>query len=140
MITEKQKAKLKRQLKKYRKNGKSFYEMGRSLLDITETIANVVGDQKVNIILPYSNFNCNGSAKKIAEDVQYLTPCSGGKCWDVEHATTLFYGDKKCNNKNYLPFQSDTDVFHVQRCTYYTKKDDCIYIILEEGLSWRAFL
>lgn len=140
MITEKQRKELVKALDMFVKKGDKLYQLGSRLIDITEAIANIVGEQRVIINLPYHNFNCKGSAKKIYEDVRYLTPFMGGNCCDINHTSTLFYSDSKCKNGTYLPFQSDCDVFHVVSCTYHKKTNDTIVINLEKGMNWRELL
>lgn len=139
MITQKQRSALTQALDTFVKKGKT-YEIGSSLLSITEAIACVIGEQEIIIYLPYGSFRCKGKAKQVYEDVLYLTPFMGGNCCDINHTSTLFYGETKCKNGNYMPFQSDCDVFHVASCTHYKKRGDVVIIRLEKGMSWRALL
>jgi hypothetical protein len=58
----------------------------------------------------YSTFNCHGNINDIIDDIKGLMPFSIKRKHESQ-CTTLFYGNKKINRTNYLPFQSSYDRF-----------------------------
>ena len=92
---------------------------------------------KVQINVPYSNFNCKGTANRIAKEVSGLTPFSKNRI-EESSVTTLFYGDELVNRGGYyLPFQSDCDVFFIENVTTQNK---VLVIDLIKAPSWREYL
>jgi hypothetical protein len=116
---------------------KGFGACGFSLKSITQKIAELYGSKHVQINVPYSNFNCKGTANKIAREVSGLTPFSKNRI-EVSNATTLFYGNKLVNRRSYyLPFQGECDVYFVENISTINK---VVVIDLEKAPSWRAYL
>ena len=112
-------------------------ECGFSLRSITSRIAELYGSKQVRINVPYSNFNCKGTANRIAKEICGLTPFSKTPI-EIEDAKTLFYGDKQVNKRGYyLPFQGECDVFFVDSVT---TQDKVLVIDLVEAPSWRMYL
>jgi hypothetical protein len=116
---------------------RKFGVCGFSLRCITQKIAELYGSKHVQINVPYSNFNCKGTANKIAREVSGLTPFSKNRI-EVSNATTLFYGDKLVNRRSYyLPFQGECDVYFVDNISTINK---VVVIDLMKAPSWRAYL
>ena len=92
---------------------KGMWANGSRLNSITKDAAEIFGDEEIEIIVPYSSFHCIGSAKTIYHDVEGLMPY-GRHSIHPNDATTLFYGDKKINPGNYLPFQSSSDCYYIK--------------------------
>ena len=123
-------------LKDVFKPREGFGVTGASLKRITEKVVELYGSKRVQINLPYSNFNCKGSAKRIAREVYGLTPFTD-KQIEIDEATTLFYGDTHVRRGNYLPFQGECDVFFVGDVKTI---DNVVVIDLIEGPNWRTYL
>jgi len=116
---------------------RKFGACGFSLRCITQKIAELYGSKHVQINVPYSNFNCKGTANKIAREVSGLTPFSKNRI-EVSNATTLFYGDKLVNRRGYyLPFQGECDVYFVDNISTINK---VVVIDLKKAPSWREYL
>lgn len=114
-----------------------FGVCGASLKYITQRVAELYGSKHVQINVPYNNFNCKGTAKRIAKEVSGLTPFSKVTI-EEESVRTLFYGDKLLNRRGYyLPFQSDCDVFFIENVTTQNK---VLVIDLMKAPCWRAYL
>lgn len=113
-----------------------FGVTGASLKHITEKVAELYGSKRVQINFPYSNFNCKGNAKRIAKEVYGLTPFTD-KQIEIDESTTLFYGDTHVKRGNYLPFQSECDVFFVESVKTI---DNVVVIDLMKTPSWRMYL
>lgn len=108
---------------------------GYSLKTITKKIAEVYTNQQIQINVPYSNFNCKGTAKQIAREVSALTPFSNET---IKQITTLFYGNVLANQRGtYFPFQGDCDVYFVEKITRHNK---VIVIDLIKAPNWRMLL
>ena len=90
------------------------FGLGFQLNTITKALAEVLGETKVCINVPYATFNCRGTAKAVAEDVEGLMPFSKYRK-DEDECTTLFYGGLPIRRSNYIPFQSSADVYHIER-------------------------
>lgn len=114
-----------------------FGACGFSLRAIAEKVAELYGSKHVQINVPYSNFNCKGTAKRIAKEVSGLTPFSKNRI-EESSVTTLFYGDKLVNRRGYyLPFQGECDVYFVENVSTI---NNVVVIDLMEAPSWRAYL
>ena len=92
---------------------KGMWANGSRLNSITNDAAAIFGDEKIEIIVPYSSFHCIGPAKTKHHDVNGLMPYSKNSI-HANDATTLFYADKKINGGNYLPFQSSSDCYYIK--------------------------
>ena len=124
-------------LKKEFGKREGFGVCGSSLKSISEKIAALYGSKHVQINVPYSNFNCKGTAKRIAKEVGELTPFSKNRIEETS-VTTLFYGDKLVNRRGYyLPFQGECDVYFVENVSTI---NNVVVIDLMEAPSWRAYL
>lgn len=124
-------------LKKEFGKREGFGVCGSSLKSISEKIATLYGSKHVQINVPYSNFNCKGTAKRIAKEVGGLTPFSKNRIEETS-VTTLFYGDKLVNRRGYyLPFQGECDVYFVENVSTI---NNVVVIDLMEAPSWRAYL
>ena len=116
---------------------RKFGVCGFSLKSITQKVAELYGSKHVQINVPYSNFNCKGTANRIAKEVSGLTPFSKNRI-EVSNATTLFYGDKLVNRRSYyLPFQGECDVYFVDNISTINK---VVVIDLKKAPSWREYL
>lgn len=114
-----------------------FGACGSSLKSISEMIATLYGSKHVQINVPYSDFNCKGTAKRIAKEVSGLMPFAKNR-FEVENATTLFYGDKLVNRRGYyLPFQGECDVYFVENVATI---NNVVVINLMKAPSWRKYL
>ena len=114
-----------------------FGACGFSLRAISEKVAELYGSKHVQINVPYSNFNCKGTAKRIAKEVGGLTPFSKNRIEETS-VTTLFYGDKLVNRRGYyLPFQGECDVYFVENVSTI---NNVVVIDLIKAPSWRAYL
>lgn len=114
-----------------------FGACGFSLRAIAEKVAELYGSKHVQINVPYSNFNCKGTAKRIAKEVSGLTPFSKNRI-EESSVTTLFYGDKLVNRRGYyLPFQGECDVYFVENVSTI---NNVVVIDLMDAPSWRAYL
>ena len=110
---------------------------GTSLKGIAKRVAELYGSKKVQINVPYSNFNCKGTANRIAKEVSGLTPFSKNRIEETS-VTTLFYGDKLVNRRGYyLPFQGECDVYFIEKISTINK---VVVIDLMKAPSWRAYL
>ena len=124
-------------LKKEFGKREGFGVCGSSLRAIAEKVAELYGSKHVQINVPYSNFNCKGTAKRIAKEVGGLTPFSKNRIEETS-VTTLFYGDKLVNRRGYyLPFQGECDVYFVENVSTI---NNVVVIDLMEAPSWRAYL
>ncbi len=122
--------------KKYRKR-EGFGVCGSSLALIAEDFAKQYGSKHIEFKLPYHNFNCKGTANRIAKEVCGLMPFTK-KEFDIEKATTLFYGDKLVNKCSYyLPFQSECDVFFIESII---KSNNVLVVNLIKAPCWREYL
>lgn len=110
-----------------------FGVTGDALYKIAEVCAEVFGDKEIRINLPYHNFNCHGRATDIAKETRDLTPFIGKKFCPDEATTNLYYGDSPVGPGNYLPFQSDCDVFFIESIN-----DNEINLM--KGPNWRMYL
>ena len=114
-----------------------FGVCGSSLKYITQSVAELYGSKHIQINVPYSNFNCKGTANRIAKEVSGLTPFSKVTI-EEESVTTLFYGDKLVNRRGYyLPFQGECDVYFVENVSTI---NNVVVIDLIKAPSWRAYL
>lgn len=114
-----------------------FGVCGWSLKSITKKVAELYGSKHIQINVPYDNFNCKGTANKVAKEVEGLTPFSKNRM-DEENVTTLFYGDELANSrKNYFPFQSVYDVYFVKNVTTQNK---VVVIDLMDAPNYRMYL
>jgi copper chaperone CopZ len=114
-----------------------FGVCGKSLKVITKRIAELYGSKHVQINVPYSNFNCKGTANRIAKEVSGLMPFAKERL-DIEKATTLFYDNEIVNKrKYYLPFQSNCDVFFVDKVR---TENNVVVVDLMKAPNWRAYL
>ena len=114
-----------------------FGVCGSSLKNITKVVAELYGNKHVQINLPYHNFNCKGTAKRVAKEVYGLMPFTD-KRMDIEKTTTLFYGNTIVNKGSYyLPFQGECDVFFVDSVK---TVDNVVVIDLIKAPSWRTYL
>lgn len=110
---------------------------GTSLKGITKRVAELYGSKKVQINVPYSNFNCKGTANRIAKEVSGLTPFSKNRI-EESSVTTLFYGDKLVNSRRYyLPFQGECDVYFIKNIT---TQNNVLVIDLMKAPTWRMYL
>lgn len=113
-----------------------FGVCGSPLEKISKELANIYGSKHIKINLPYNNFNCKGTAERIAKEVRGLTPFSGERL-DENDMTTMFYGEKQIRGRGYyLPFQSECDVFFVESVT----NGKVVEINLIKAPSWREYL
>ena len=112
------------------------WEMGAKLDTMTAAFAQVLGNTKMCINVPYSTFNCRGTAKSIADDVKGLMPFSKTPKSEND-CTTLFYGDNPIHRGNYLPFLSGSDYFHVDKIEV---SGDVINVWLKKGNSPYTFM
>ena len=114
-----------------------FGVCGSSLKYITKRVAELYGSTHVQINVPYSNFNCKGTANRIAKEVSGLTPFSKNRIEETS-VTTLFYGDKLVNRRGYyLPFQGECDVYFIENISTINK---VVVIDLMKAPSWRTYL
>ena len=88
-----------------------FGAMGFPLDIIAKDVAKLYKSRHIRFNVPYYNFNCRGTANRIAKEVVGVMPFSK-KPLDEATTTTFFYGDKKFE-KGYLPFLSIYDVYYV---------------------------
>ena len=109
---------------------------GTSLKGITKRVAELYGSKKVQINVPYSNFNCKGTANRIAKEISGLMPYSKDTI-KIEKTKTLFYGEKKVSVGNYLPFQSECDVYFIKNIT---TQNNVLVIDLMKAPTWRMYL
>jgi len=124
-------------LKKEFGKREGFGVCGSSLKSISEKIAALYGSKHMQINVPYSNFNCKGTANRIAKEVSGLTPFSKNRIEETS-VTTLFYGDKLVNRRGYyLPFQGECDVYFVENVSTI---NNVVVIDLIKAPSWRAYL
>ena len=113
-----------------------FGVTGYPLDKIANVCAEIYGEREILIVLPYANFNCHGKATEIAKDVDYLMPFHDGDVCGQDKTTTLFYGDTKITRGNYVPFQSDCDVFFLDNVS----DVDVPTIRLKKAPNWREYL
>lgn len=114
-----------------------FGVCGASLKYITQRVAELYGSKHVQINVPYNNFNCKGTAKRIAKEVSGLTPFSKNRIEETS-VTTLFYGNKLVNRCGYyLPFQGECNVYFIENISTINK---VVVIDLMKAPSWRAYL
>lgn len=123
-------------LKEEFKAREGFGVTGDSLKRITKVVAELYGSKHVRINLPYHNFNCKGTAKRIAKEIYGLTPFTDKEI-GIDEVTTLFYEDRLVGRGNYLPFQSECDVFFVDSVKTI---DNVVVIDLVKAPSWRTYL
>ena len=123
-------------IKEQFKKGEGFGVCGFSLATIAKKVAELYGSTHVKINVPYADFNCKGTANKVAKDVCGVMPFAKNRV-EVNDTTTLFYGDTKVKKSNYLPFQSDTDVYFVDNVSMNGK---VVVINLVKAPSWRVYL
>ena len=116
---------------------RDMWSTGYQLDDITKDIAEVLGKTKVHINVPYSNFNCHGTANKVAKDVIGLMPFSKNPI-NINKVTTLYYGCNPITSKSYLPFLSEVDCFFIENIDM--TGSSCITINLVKGPNWRMYL
>ena len=119
------------------KEKRTAYATGNSLKVITKFIAEKLKGQEIVIYVPFNNFNCKGPADKIAMDVSGLTPFTKDRRIYPNQATTLFYGDTPIKNGNYIPFQSEGDVYYVEDIKI---ENNIPSIYLKKAPSYRAYL
>lgn len=114
-----------------------FGASGFSLNTIAEKVAELYGSKHVQINVPYSDFNCKGTANRIAKEVSGLMPFAKNR-FEIENATTLFYGNKIVNRRGfYLPFQGECDVYFIENVS---TQNNVVIINLMKAPSWRAYL
>lgn len=113
-----------------------MWEMGSQLDTITKRLAEVLGETKICINVPYATFNCRGTANAVAEDVKGLMPFSNARKTEDE-CTTLFYGGLPVRRGNYIPFLSSADVYHISKMEI---NEDVVNIWLEKGNSYHVFM
>lgn len=113
------------------------WSTGYQLDFISEGFANILGNTKIRINVPYAGFNCRGTANKIAKDVKGLMPFSNKRI-AFSRVTTLYYVDDHVKQSNYLPFLSSSDCFYVKDID--TSDSDYIVINLVKGANWRMYL
>ena len=83
------------------------------LIDLCTIIGKTINnDETIKFLINsgYSSFNCHGNINNIIDDIKGLMPFSSNRKSESE-CTTLFYGNKKIDRGNYLPFQSSYDRF-----------------------------
>lgn len=114
----------------------TMWETGYALDSITRELADLLGDTKVCINVPYSTFNCRGTARLVYEDVSGLMPFSDNRKYEDE-CTTLFYGGSPIRRGNYIPFLSTADRYHVKKVEI---DDDVVNIWLEKGNNVNMFM
>jgi hypothetical protein len=114
-----------------------FGVCGSSLKYITQSVAELYGNKHVQINVPYGNFNCKGTANRIAKEVSGVTPFSKNII-EESSVTTLFYGDELVNRRGYyLPFQGECDVYFVENISTINK---VVVFDLMKAPSWREYL
>lgn len=113
-----------------------MWETGYSLPRITTPLAEVLGNKTVLIHVPYSNFICKGSANIVDSDVKGLMPFSKTRKSEDE-CSTLFYGERPIERKNYIPFLSSADVYFIEKMNI---TEDCVEINLIKGDNAGMFM
>lgn len=115
---------------------RKMWEMGTKFDTMTAAFAQVLGNTKMCINLPYSTFNCRGTAKAIADDVKGVMPFSKTPK-NENDCTTLFYGSTPIHCGNYIPFLSNVDYFHVDKIEV---SGDVVNVWLVKGNSPYTFM
>ena len=89
-----------------------IYRLVSIVLIIGQIINN---DESIQFLINsgYSSFNCHGNINDIINDIKGLMPFSKNRKHESE-CTTLFYGNKKIERGNYLPFLSSYDRFKLK--------------------------
>lgn len=121
--------------KKFARTGR-MYETGHSLPRITETLAEILGSNNIQVQIPYSTFVCRGKAIDVDADVKGLMPFSKTRKTE-DQCTTLFYGENRISRSNYIPFQASNNVYHISSIEVV---DGCVNVRLEKGNNSGMFM
>ena len=115
---------------------KGFGVCGWSLPQITNRLADILGDMEIVITFPYANFECRGKANDVNSDVMGVMPFSKSPK-ELNWCTTLFYGPDPVHNGNFIPFQSQYSCYFISDTIITEKK---VTIILTDGPNINMYM
>lgn len=124
------------------KERSGFGVTGAALDEVTGYLNERIPEGNVRINVPYYDFNVRGKVADVHRDVHGVMPMTylcgdRSKVVELEHTTTLFYGNTKAGRGNHIPFLSDCDVYFVDNCDM---NDGTLVVNLKKGPNWRMYL